>query len=159
MKYSTILSGQRFVFDSVKEVLAKAGEHKSGDVLAGIAAKSDLERIAAKEVLAGMTLREFYESPVVSYEEDEVTRLNVDGLNQKIYQEIQNWTVSELREWLLSYKAHNDSIHRISKGLTAEMIAAVCKLMTNLDLIYVSQKIRVIATCRRKRYHGHQTSA
>ena len=147
MKYSTILSGQSFVFNSVKEVLAKAGEHKSGDVLAGIAAKSDIERIAAKDVLAKMTLKELYENPVVSYEEDEVTRLNVDGLNQKIYQEIQNWTVSDLREWLLSYKADNASIHRISKGLTAEMIAAVCKLMTNLDLIYVSQKIRVIATC------------
>ena len=73
MKYKTILSGQTFVFDSVKEVLAKAGEHKSGDVLAGVAAQSDIERIAAKEVLAAMTLKELYENPAAPYEEDEVT--------------------------------------------------------------------------------------
>ena len=83
MGYHTILSGQRFTFDSVKEVMAKAGEHKSGDVLAGVAAASDIERIAAKDVLAGMTLRELYENPAAPYEEDEVTRINIDGLNRK----------------------------------------------------------------------------
>ena len=94
--YKTILSGQTFTFDSVKEVLAKAGEHKSGDILAGVAAGSDIERIAAKEVLAGMTLEELYENPAVPYEEDEVTRINIDGLNQTVYGEIKNWTVSGL---------------------------------------------------------------
>lgn len=147
MKYKTILSGQTFVFDSVKEVLAKAGEHKSGDVLAGVAAQSDIERIAAKEVLAAMTLRELYENPAAPYEEDEVTRINIDGLIQRIYERIQNWTVSDLREWLLSYEADESAIRRMSRGLTAEMIAAVCKLMTNLDLIYGAQKIRVTACC------------
>ena len=72
MNYKTTLSGQTFVFGSVKEVLAKAGEHKSGDVLAGVAAASDRERIAAKMVLADMTLEELYENPVAPYEEDEV---------------------------------------------------------------------------------------
>lgn len=147
MGYKTILSGQTFTFDSVKEVLAKAGEHKSGDVLAGVAAESDLERIAAKEVLAGMPLTELYENPAVSYEEDEVTRMNVDGLNQTIYREIQSWTVSRLREWILSDEVGERELLRISRGLTAEMIAAVCKLMSNLDLIYASQKIRVTARC------------
>lgn len=147
MGYHTILSGQRFTFDSVKEVMAKAGEHKSGDVLAGVAAASDIERIAAKDVLAGMTLRELYENPAVPYEEDEVTRINIDGLNRKIFGEIAGWTVSDLREWLLSYEADNEAIHRISRGLTAEMVASVCKLMTNLDLIYAAQKIRVTAHC------------
>ena len=147
MKYKTILSGQTFVFDSVKEVLAKAGEHKSGDVLAGVAAQSDIERIAAKEVLAAMTLKELYENPAAPYEEDEVTRINIDGLNQRIYERIQNWTVSDLREWLLSYEADESAIRRMSRGLTAEMIAAVCKLMTNLDLIYAAKKIRVHAHC------------
>ena len=85
MGYHTILSGQRFTFDSVKEVMAKAGEHKSGDVLAGVAAASDIERIAAKDVLAGMTLSELYENPAAPYEEDEVTRINIDGLNRKIF--------------------------------------------------------------------------
>lgn len=147
MAYKTILSGQTYIFDSVKEVLAKAGEHKSGDVLAGIAAATDMERIAAKEVLAEMTLKEIYENPVVPYEEDEVTRMNVDGLNQTILQGIWNWTVSDLREWLLSYEADGEKIRRISKGLTAEMVAAVCKLMSNLDLVYAAQKIRVTAHC------------
>ena len=98
MGYHTILSGQRFTFDSVKEVMAKAGEHKSGDVLAGVAAASDIARIAAKDVLAGMTLRELYENPAAPYEEDEVTRINIDGLNRKIFGEIAGWTVSDLRE-------------------------------------------------------------
>lgn len=147
MSYKTILSGQTFTFGSVKEVLAKAGEHKSGDVLAGVAARSDIERVAAKEVLAAMTLKELYENPAVPYEEDEVTRLNVDGLNQYIYKSIQNWTVSDLREWILDYGTTGADIARISRGLTAEMVSAVCKLMTNLDLIYGAQKIRVVATC------------
>ena len=93
MGYHTILSGQRFTFDSVKEVMAKAGEHKSGDVLAGVAAASDIERIAAKDVLAGMTLRELYENPAAPYEEDEVTRINIDGLNRKIFGEIAGWKI------------------------------------------------------------------
>lgn len=147
MEYKTVLSGQTFQFHSVKEVLAKAGEHKSGDVLAGVAAGSDRERIAAKEVLSGLCLKELYEHPAAPYEEDEVTRMNIDGLNQTIYQSIQNWTVSDLREWLLSYEADNREILRISRGLTAEMTAAVCKLMSNLDLIYGAQKIRVTAHC------------
>ena len=74
--YKTLLSGQTFTFDSVKEVLAKANEEKSGDILAGVAASSDIERIAAKEVLSEMTLKELRENPVVPYEEDDVTRLN-----------------------------------------------------------------------------------
>ena len=64
-----------------------------------MAAQSDIERIAAKEVLAAMTLRELYENPAAPYEEDEVTRINIDGLNQRIYERIQNWTVSDLQEW------------------------------------------------------------
>ncbi|HIR27842.1 MAG TPA: ethanolamine ammonia-lyase subunit EutB [Candidatus Choladousia intestinigallinarum] len=145
--YKTSLSGQTYEFRSVKEVLAKAGEYKSGDVLAGIGANTDTERIAAKEILAGMTLKELYENPAVPYEEDEVTRINIDGLNNKIFSEIQGWTVSDLRENILSYKMAGNDLYRLSRGLTAEMVAAVCKLMTNLDLIYAAQKIRVTAHC------------
>ena len=97
MSYKTLLSGQIFTFDSVKEVLAKANEEKSGDVLAGVAAKSGLERIAAKEVLSQMTLEELRQNPAVPYEEDEVTRLNQDGINETIYSGIKSWTVAELR--------------------------------------------------------------
>ena len=147
MAYRTTLSGQTFVFDDVKTVLARANEEKSGDILAGVAARSEIERVVAKEVLAAMRLEELRENPVVPYEEDEVTRLNQDGLNQTIYNEIRGWTVSELREWLLAGTTAESQIRRISKGLTAEMVAAVAKLMSNLDLVYAAAKIRVPARC------------
>ena len=145
--YRTLLSGQQFTFDSVKEVLAKANEEKSGDILAGVAARSDIERVAAKEVLSQMTLHDLRENPIVPYEEDDVTRLNQDGLNETIYGAIQSWTVAELREWILSGDTSEADIRRISKGLTAEMVAAVCKLMTNLDLVYGAAKVQVPARC------------
>ena len=145
--YKTLLSGQTFTFDSVKEVLAKANEEKSGDILAGVAAKSDIERVAAKEVLSQMTLHELRENPIVPYEEDDVTRLNQDGLNEHIYGGIQSWTVAQLREWILSGDTSEADIRRVSKGLTAEMVAAVAKLMTNLDLIYGAAKVQVPARC------------
>ncbi len=147
MSYKTLLSGQIFTFDSVKEVLAKANEEKSGDVLAGVAAKSGLERIAAKEVLSQMTLEELRQNPAVPYEEDEVTRLNQDGINETIYSGIKSWTVAELREWIMDYATGEEDIRRVSKALTAEMVAAVAKLMTNLDLVYAASKIRVPAHC------------
>lgn len=147
MGYQTMLAGQMFTFDSVVEVLAKANEEKSGDLLAGIAAASGVERIAAKEVLAGMLLRDLRENPVVPYEQDEVTRLNQDGLNETIYNSIRHWTVSDLREWILDYGTEGEDIRRISKALTAEMVAGVCKLMTNLDLVYAASKIHVPAHC------------
>ncbi len=147
MPYQTLLSGQVFTFDSVKEVLAKANEEKSGDVLAGVAAKSGLERIAAKEVLSQMTLEELRQNPVVPYEEDEVTRLNQDGLSETIYGGMKSWTVGELREWLMDYGTTEEDIRRASRGLTAEMVAAVAKLMTNMDLVYAASKVRVPAHC------------
>jgi ethanolamine ammonia-lyase large subunit len=145
--YTTKLRGESFSFSDVKEVLAKANEEKSGDVLAGIAAGSALERVAAKQVLAEMPLSDLRENPVVPYEEDEVTRLNQDGINGTTYGEIKNWTVSELREWLLDYNTGTEAIRRLSRALTAEMVAAAAKLMTNLDLVYAASKIRVPAHC------------
>ena len=145
--YKTLLSGQNFTFDSVKEVLAKANEEKSGDILAGVAARSDIERVAAKYVLSQMTLEELRNNPVVPYEEDDVTRLNQDGLNETIYGGIKSWTVADLREWILSEKTTEADIRRVSKGLTAEMVAAVAKLMSNLDLVYGAAKVQVPARC------------
>ena len=147
MRLKTILAGQTFSFASVKEVLAKAGEEKSGDVLAGVAAGSRLERVAAKEVLSNMLLRDIRENPVVSYEEDEVTRIIQDGVDREAFAEIANWTVAELREWILSYDTDNQAIARIGRGLTSEMVAAAAKLMSNLDLVYAARKIEVTATC------------
>ena len=147
MILKTKLLGHVYDFHTVREVMAKANEEKSGDRLAGIAAESAEERVAAKVVLSELTLADLRNSPAVPYEEDEVTRIIQDGVNEKIYGEIQNWTVSELREWLLDEKNDGAAVRRLSRGLTSEMVAAVAKLMSNLDLIYAARKLRVTATC------------
>ena len=147
MKLQTTLLGKTYTFRDLKEVLAKANEEKSGDKLAGLAADSAQERVAAKVVLSAVTLADLREHPAVPYEEDEVTRIIQDDLNEPTYEKIRNWTVSDLREWLLSETTTDADIRRIRRGLTAEMIAAVCKLMSNLDLIYAANKITVTAHC------------
>ena len=147
MKLSTVLAGKHFSFRDVKDVLAKANENKSGDTLAGIAATSDLERIAAKEVLSHLLVRDLRENPVVPYEEDEVTRMNQDSLDLQVYNEIANWTMADLREYILSHESSEEDVKRLSKGLTAEVVAGVCKLMSNLDLVYAANKVRIEATC------------
>ena len=95
MKLKTTLLGKTYVFTDLKQVLAKANEEKSGDRLAGLAAETAQERVAAKVVLAAVTLRDLRENPVVPYEEDEVTRIIQDDLNQAQYRKIQNWTASQ----------------------------------------------------------------
>ena len=147
MKLSTVLSGQTFTFKSIKEVLAKANEQKSGDILAGIAASSDIERIAAKEVLSQLQLQDLRENPVVPYEDDEVTRINQDSIDGNVYERIRRWTVADLREYILDFDTGEEDIRFLSKGLTSEMIAGVCKLMTNMDLVYAANKVRVPARC------------
>lgn len=146
MILKAMLTDQIYAFHSIKEVMAKANEQKSGDQLAGVAAKTAQERVAAKIVLAQLTLNDLYNNPAVPYDEDEVTRTIIDGINERIFQSIKNWTVEELREWLLSDEATDIEIKRLSKGLTSEMVAAVCKLMTNMDLIYAAKKIHIEKT-------------
>ncbi len=147
MKLKTTLLGKTYAFRDVKDVLAKANEEKTGDKLAGIAAETAQERVAAKVVLAQLTLGDLRENPAVPYEDDEVTRLIQDGVNEKIYSGIRSWSVGQLREWLLSETTSGADIRRVSRGLTSEMVAAVCKLMGNLDLIYAASKISVTAHC------------
>ena len=147
MKLKTLLFGKVYAFRDVKDVLAKANEEKSGDRLAGIAAETAEERVAAKVVLSELLLSELRENPAVPYEDDEVTRIIQDDLNETIYTEIRGWTVSRLREWLLDENTSCADIRRISRGLTSEMAAAVCKLMSNLDLIAAAKKITVTAHC------------
>jgi len=147
MRLKAKLFDQIYEFSSVKEVLAKANEEKSGDKLAGVAANSTKERVAAKEVLAELTLEDLKNNPVVAYEDDEVTRIIHDDLNETVYEEVKGWTVRELREWILSDTTTNNDIKRISRGLTAEMIAGVTKIMSNLDLVYGAKKIQVKAHC------------
>ncbi len=147
MLLKTTLLGKTYVFRSVKEVLAKANEEKTGDRLAGLAAENARERVAAKVVLSAMTLQDLRENPAVPYEEDEVTRIIQDDVNEPAYARIQNWTVAELREWILAETTSGDDIRKLSRGLTSEMVAAVAKLMSNLDLIYAANKITVTAHC------------
>ena len=147
MRLKTVILGKTYEFKDVKDVLAKANEEKSGDILAGVAAESDSERIAAKEVLSNLLVSDLRENPVVPYEEDDVTRLNQDSLNEQIYGEIKGWTMAQLREYILDLHTTEADIRRLSRGLTSETVAGVCKLMSNLDLIYGANKVRVTAHC------------
>ena len=147
MKLKTTLLGKTYQFRSVKDVLAKANEEKTGDQLAGLAAENAQERVAAKVVLSEMTLQDLRENPAVSYEEDEVTRLIQDDLNLPAYEKIKGMTIGQFREWLLDETTTTDAIRKASRGLTSEMVAAVCKLMSNLDLIYAAAKMPVTAHC------------
>ncbi|MBZ9622704.1 ethanolamine ammonia-lyase subunit EutB [Clostridium sp. FP2] len=147
MKLKTKLFGKVYDFKSIMEVMAKANEEKSGDKLAGIAAESSEERVAAKVVLSHLTLEDLRNCPAVPYEIDEVTRIIQDDVNEKIYAEIKNLTVSDFREWILDENTTGENIKRASRGITSEMVAAVTKLMSNLDLIYAAKKIRITAHC------------
>jgi ethanolamine ammonia-lyase large subunit len=134
-----------YEFRTIKELLAKANEEKSGDRQAGIAATTAAERMAARHVLAETPLAVLRQNPVVPYEQDEVTRVIQDAVDEVVYDEIKGWTVGELREWVLADSTTTAMIRRVSDGLTAEMVAAVTKLMSNLDLIYGASKIRFTA--------------
>ena len=147
MNLKTTLLGKTYCFRDLKEVLAKANEEKTGDSLAGLGAQTAQERVAAKVVLSQVTLGQLREHPVVPYEEDEVTRIIQDDVNESQYRKIQNWSVAQLREWILQETTSGADIRKLSRGLTAEMVAAVAKLMSNLDLIYAANKITVTAHC------------
>lgn len=145
MILKTRLFGKTYAFKDVKDVLAKANEEKSGDTLAGISAENAEERVAAKVVLSEMTLEDLKNNPVVSYEEDEITRIIQDAVDEEQYNKIKSMTVGEFREFIL--KSDDEAINEIRNGLTAEMIAGVTKLMSNMDLVYAAKKIKNIATC------------
>ncbi len=138
------LFGKTYEFRDLRELMGKANEEKSGDQLAGVAASSALERVAAKYVLSEAPLSALYENPVVPYDQDEVTRVIMDAVDQNVYAQIKSWTVGQLREWILDNRTTNQDIRRVSNGLTSEMIAAVAKLMSNMDLVLAASKIRVV---------------
>lgn len=125
-------------------MLAKANELRSGDVLAGVAAASSQERVAAKQVLSEMTVADIRNNPVIAYEDDCVTRLIQDDVNETAYNQIKNWSISELREYVLSDETSVDDIAFTRKGLTSEVVAAVAKICSNADLIYGAKKMPVI---------------
>lgn len=147
MRLKTKLFDKVYQFDSINDVLAKANELKSGDVLAGIAASSEQERVAAKEVLSNLLVSDIRNNPCIPYEEDEVTRIIQDDVNEVIYGEFKNKTIGELREYILDYHSTEADLKRMSRGITSEVAAAVGKLMGNMDLIYGAQKVRNTAHC------------
>lgn len=145
MRLSTTLLGRTHSFRDLKQVLARANEPKSGDVLAGVAAEDERERVAAKLVLSEVTLKELRENPAIPYEQDEVTRVVEDSLDDALFQRVASWTVGQLREWLLDDETTGEDVRRLSPAITPEIAAAAAKLMSNLDLIVAGKKVRVTA--------------
>jgi ethanolamine ammonia-lyase large subunit len=148
MIFAHAIGNRRYTFSSLRELLAKATPLRSGDVLAGVAAASAEERVAAQCALAELPLQHFCEEQVVPYETDEVTRLIVDTHDAESFAPVQSLTVGELRNWLLSDEATPQQIASLSPGLTPEMAAAVSKLMRVQDLIAAARKMHVITRFR-----------
>jgi len=136
-----------YKFDSIRTLLAKANERKTGDELAEIAADSAAERVAAKRAVSQLTLETLRENPVVPYDDDEVTRVIQDAVREPVYERIKDWTVADLREFLVDENTTNREIQAIRPGFTSEMIAAVTKIMSNMDLILATSKMTVTARC------------
>lgn len=144
MRLVTTLRNQTFQFPDLKTVMGMANELRSGDVLAGVAANNATQRVAAKQVLAGLPLWYIRENPAVPFEQDEVTRLIEEDLDQAGFERIRNWTVAEAREYVLSPTTSGDDLLALGRSLTSECIAALAKIMSNLDLIRAASKIRVV---------------
>ena len=148
MPYRHTISNNVYVFKDLKTLLAKASPLRSGDVLAGVAANNNQERVAAQMALADVPLKTFLNEAVIPYEEDDVTRLIIDNHNVQAFKPISHFTVGQLRDWLLSDEADTVTLQSLAMALTPEMVAAVSKLMRNQDLIAVSQKCEVITRFR-----------
>ena len=146
-RLSACVFGRYFQFGSIKEVMNKASERRSGDVQAGLCAGSDRERVAAKRVLSQLTLDDLYEAPSVPYEQDELTRLFQDSCDAAARRRLQGRSIGEVREWILDTRTTGEELLAVSPGLTPEMIAAVTKLMSNMDLVVAARKIRVVVRC------------
>lgn len=148
MRYTHTVAGERYVFDSLKALMAKATPARSGDYLAGVAAAHDEERAAAQMALAELPLTTFLSEVLVPYESDEITRLIIDSHDSAAFAPVAHLTVGDFRNWLLSEAATEDSLRALAPGLTPEMVAAVSKICRNQDLILIAQKCRVVTRFR-----------
>jgi ethanolamine ammonia-lyase large subunit len=148
MVYRHTIAAKSYVFADLRDLLAKATPLRSGDRLAGLAAASAEETIAARMALADVPLKQFLTEAVIPYEDDEVTRLIVDSHDTGVFAPVASLTVGAFRDWLLSAGATPEVLSRLARGLTPEMVAAVSKLMRNQDLILVSKKCEVITRFR-----------
>ena len=148
MSYHHHVGPRRWTFSGLKEVMAKATPLRSGDTLAGIAAGSAEEEVAARMCLAEVPLKRFLNEALVPYELDEITRLILDSHDPVAFAPVSHLTVGDFRDWLLSAAATPDALAALARGLTPEMVAAVCKLMRNQDLVLVAKKCRVVTRFR-----------
>ncbi|MDT3669374.1 MAG: ethanolamine ammonia-lyase subunit EutB [Aromatoleum sp.] len=148
MAYSASIGVRAYRFNDLKDLLAKASPARSGDALAGLAAVSSVERMAARICLADVPLSRFLDEPVIPYESDEVTRLIVDRHDALAFAGIGAITVGDFRDWLLEDATDSAALARVAPGITPEMAAAVSKLMRNQDLILVAKKCRVVTRFR-----------
>ncbi len=146
--YFSDFHGERHRFADLRAVLACASHRRSGDELAGLAASSDAQRVAARSVLADLPLRTFLDEPLVPYEIDEVTRLILDSHDTRGFAALSHLTVGGFRDWLLSYDATPEALASLAPAITPEMAAAVSKLMRNQDLISVASRCHVITAFR-----------
>jgi ethanolamine ammonia-lyase large subunit len=148
MSYRLTLDGTTHSFPDLKTLLAKATPVRSGDQLAGVAAETAEERVAAQMCLAEVPLTRFLEEPLIPYDEDEVTRLILDRHDRAAFEPVSGLSVGEFRDWLLRYETDTAVLTALAPGLTPEMVAAVSKLMSNQDLILVASKARVVTKFR-----------
>jgi ethanolamine ammonia-lyase large subunit len=139
---------ERFDFSDLSELFAKANEEKSGDQLAGIAARSERERVAAKRKLADLTLDEIVRRPLIEPSEDNVTQLILDSFDQQVFRAIASMTVGEFREFLLDDGTTDTQLQPLQQAIIPEIAAAVAKLMSNKDLVLAAAKIRNVTRCR-----------
>ncbi|HLX17391.1 MAG TPA: ethanolamine ammonia-lyase subunit EutB, partial [Bradyrhizobium sp.] len=148
MVYRHAIGATSYAFDDLRDLLAKATPPRSGDRLAGVAAESAEQMVAARIALADVPLKRFLDETVIPYEDDEVTRLIVDTHDRAAFAPISSLTVGSFRDWLLSGKATPDTLRKISRGITPEMAAATSKLMRNQDLILLAKKCEVVTAFR-----------
>ena len=148
MVYRHAIDATSYMFADLRELLAKATPPRSGDRLAGVAAESAEEMIAARIALADVPLKQFLNEAVIPYEDDEVTRLILDSHDAQAFASISSLTVGGFRDWLLSDAATSETLTKLSRGITPEMAAGVSKLMRNQDLILVARKCQVTTRFR-----------
>jgi ethanolamine ammonia-lyase large subunit len=146
--FSATIGARRYAFPDLVTLLAKASPHRSGDALAGIAAETGEERVAAQFALADLPLRTFLDQHVVPYENDEVTRLIIDSHDKTAFAPIAQLTVGSFRDWLLSDAATQKTLAALARGVTPEMAAAVSKISSLQDLMVIAAKCRVVTGFR-----------
>ena len=148
MAYQTTIRSEQFSFADLREVFSRANEEKSGDRLAGLAAQSERQRVAAKLVLADVPLGDIVDHPLIDPDGDDVSRFLLDTLDHEAFRPLRSMTVGEFREWLLDDAAGEQEIHAILHAIHPDVAAAVAKLMSNKDLVIVGSKIRNVTRCR-----------